>query len=172
MKPLINDGSMVEIKPLTGDIMQGMVTAVQINDRILIHRIVELSKTGQVKTKGDNLLISDGFIPREAIIGEVVIDENWVLMRINSKLNFLRLINPILCKIRLFFSRLFECFFYFNENMRILTCLKVTKLLNQKGNSENLFDLQLPKIANSVFSITERIIRMNFRLSRKLKVMY
>ncbi|NQU06771.1 MAG: S24/S26 family peptidase [Calditrichaeota bacterium] len=155
MKPLITDGCQVKITRLSSDPKPGMITAINIEDRIFIHRIIDVSPTGMIKTKGDNLPFSDGYIPVNAIIGEVV--------SVSS--------NEDIMKLRLLFADMFEYLFGINKTIRILSCMLASKLFNRQYNKVVNNNISLLMI-NSFFSVTERFIRLNFKIIRKLRMMY
>lgn len=155
MKPLINDGSVVEIRRISRDLEPGMITAVHIEGRIFIHRIIEVSKTGMIKTKGDNLPFSDGYIPVDAVIGEVISVK----------------CNKYLLKPRLLFANLFEYLFMINETFRVLCKIFISKLFYRNCNEEIFSEIPL-QVTNRIFNISERIIRLNLKLSRKLRMTY
>ncbi len=72
MMPWIPDGSLVSLTQPDAELKTGMVVAVRYRGRLLIHRVVRITRRGGVVTKGDNLPFIDGEWDRRDVIGRVV----------------------------------------------------------------------------------------------------
>lgn len=76
MLPLLHDGDIVTIKPLSekNGLSIGNIVVFSTKDQLVIHRIVDIIPTPNhsfVKTKGDNNIHDDGYMLSSKILGIV-----------------------------------------------------------------------------------------------------
>ena len=71
MRPLIVDGSVVELRPLECPPQVGQVVAASLGATLVIHRVVEV-RPGEVVLRGDGALKRDAPIPNTALLGRAV----------------------------------------------------------------------------------------------------
>jgi hypothetical protein len=71
MRPLIPDGSLVELRPLRGDPCGGEVVAAFRGATLLIHRVVRVAPEG-VTLAGDGARAADPMLPPDAVFGVAV----------------------------------------------------------------------------------------------------
>lgn len=71
MYPTLKNGDYLIIQRGNNGNLTNEIVAFHINRSRIIHRVIE-EKEGFILTKGDANKISDGWIPRQAIIGKVI----------------------------------------------------------------------------------------------------
>jgi len=72
MRPTIEDGSLIELHPVSTDVQLGSVVMISAEDKLLLHRAVGFDCNDKIITKGDNLPTVDAAFDRAAVIGEVI----------------------------------------------------------------------------------------------------
>ena len=70
MRPVILDGSIVTLKALHRPVCAGDLVAINIESRVVVHRILK-AENGAVQTGGDNNLSPDSIRPQRDLIGVV-----------------------------------------------------------------------------------------------------
>ncbi len=71
MRPWILSGDVICVEPLKQTPRPGMVVMVLFKDYLLVHRVIRVSRTGWVCTRGDASLRADPWHPPHEILGEV-----------------------------------------------------------------------------------------------------
>ena len=71
MRPLIADGSLVEIRPLVGTPRVGQVLAVFRGNRLIVHRLTQITSNGLI-LRGDGTLQADPAVVATDVLGRVL----------------------------------------------------------------------------------------------------
>ena len=84
MRPLVPDGSVVELAPVTEPLRVGDIVAARVNGRFVIHRVVSLG--AMVTLRGDATLANDPMVHPDDIIaiGRTVTTPGGWKMRIDT----------------------------------------------------------------------------------------
>ncbi len=71
MRPTLEDGDRLEVRPLAGLLAPGEVIACVVGERLLVHRIARVERDGSVVTRGDAFLATDPPHAPGSILGRV-----------------------------------------------------------------------------------------------------
>lgn len=80
MYPYLKNGTKIILNPIFGNLKLGDVIVFEINNRVLMHRIVKL-EAESIFTKGDFNFRPDASIKKEQVLGKleaIYVDSKWV----------------------------------------------------------------------------------------------